>query len=113
MQEKIEWKVGKGDCAGQVRGQQWREQKHRQLVRFARAAPDLILSAIGLLGQQRRVTCARDASLGFGPSRHARLLALTLPVFLLPLPFSLFIPSLFTPNIFSLALFTFALRYIG
>ena len=72
-----------------------REQKHRQLVRFARAAPDLILSAIGLLGQQRRVTCARDASLGFGPSRHARLLALTLPVFLLPLPFSLFIPSLF------------------
>lgn len=58
-----------------------REQKHRQLVRFARAAPDLILSAIGLLGQQRRVTCARDASLGFGPSRHARLLALTLPSF--------------------------------
>lgn len=31
-----------------------RQQKHRQLVRFARAAPDLILSAIGLLGQQCR-----------------------------------------------------------
>ena len=28
MQEKIEWKVEKEDCAGQVRGQQWRESKN-------------------------------------------------------------------------------------
>lgn len=65
-----------------------REQKHRQLVRFARAASDLILSAIGLLGQQRRsrvhVTPASASA-----SSPCAVIGIYIAVFL-PLPFFFF-----------------------
>ena len=90
MQEKIEWKVGKRDCAGQVRGQQqWRESKNTASWSVSQEPhPILSYRRSACSVSSAGVTCARDASLGFGPPRlvpfrHARLLASTLPSFFL------------------------------
>lgn len=96
MQEKIEWKVEKEDCAGQVRGQQWRESKNTASWSVSQEPhPILSYRRSACSVSSAGVTCARDTSLGFGvPFRHARVLASTLPSFFLCSSLSLY-PCLF------------------
>lgn len=102
MQEKIEWKVEKEDCAGQVRGQQWRDSKNTASWSVSQEPhPILSYRRSACSVSSAGVTCARDASLGFGvPFHHARLLASTLPSFFLCPSAFFFEKSFFSYHLF-------------